>query len=777
MEWNILDLAVANFVRLLISLGEIMFCKRLNGKFQFKRGDFALLSIILILSSVNLHARTIYVSSTGNDANQGSEKKPILTLHQAKELCKNLSDASFTILLKGGDTFTEHKATESDVVDKTCAFVWDIDKPLTLSTYGPNKKATIYGGYYAHHGGPAAAIAIQEGSTQDVLIENITFEMWEEGAIILEETEDVTIRNIRIDKTGTHYFTDEEERGAFMQAPIYPQAAKRVLIEHVEITNALNWPGDRGGLHGFYCTRMGDLEIRNCLLVNVCGSAFKIRRQPRDRSPNNIYIHDNECYYTGLSSNVPDEESYQPGFLRYSGEMYRDGTVNCPTGIVIENNVFHYPFCWDSEGEDCRSATAMQYSISNKTACGEQACSDPEKVKWINNDFKYQWEKTDRWTGRNTMPPSAPKNLRAVAVSDSQIDLTWEHDEVNGERFIIHRKSVGESYKALRIVDSHVKTYSDKHLSGSARYTYRIKACHDAACSDYSNEVSVTTPGGRIEPKGTGDTGKSRDIGDGFVWSSGFNTATDIMMFQYDTEGDSDDVCCMAVAGAQILHPDFAGVQWFAVNGCYGGAPRQLKNSNKMMELAFGPEDVNWTNAFKDWDNSMNIVVRKLLPILKSGGSVWINEGGKSDFTAAYCRTLIQNGIPASVIKTHVKIYQHSDANERGSDDDDLTWVQKNTDYYKVPDGNSGGNGSPQYRSNKGEKWYWNNAKSPNNPNPAAREMFALLEHASVGGSNSRMDTGGVDFSDHVTVFFIMGEPDFVGHIDKLWARYIINTP
>lgn len=36
MEWIILDLAVANFIKLLMSLGEIMFFNRLNGKSQLK---------------------------------------------------------------------------------------------------------------------------------------------------------------------------------------------------------------------------------------------------------------------------------------------------------------------------------------------------------------------------------------------------------------------------------------------------------------------------------------------------------------------------------------------------------------------------------------------------------------------------------------------------------------------------------------------------------------------------------------------------------------------
>ena len=109
--------------------------------------------------------------------------------------------------------------------------MWDIDKTLTLSTYGSPEKAKLYGGFYTHNDGPAAAIAIQEKSTKAVLVENLSFEMWEEGAIILEETEDVTIRNIVIDKTGTYYFTDENDRDAFMQAPIYPQATKYIKTQ------------------------------------------------------------------------------------------------------------------------------------------------------------------------------------------------------------------------------------------------------------------------------------------------------------------------------------------------------------------------------------------------------------------------------------------------------------------------------------------------------------------------------------------------------------------
>ena len=58
----------------------------------------------------------------------------------------------------------------------------------------------------------------------------------------------------------------------------------------------------------------------------------------------------------------------------------------------FENNIFHYPYCWSELGEDCSTSKAVKYSISNTSVCGEDACEKPENIKWINNDFKFQWE-------------------------------------------------------------------------------------------------------------------------------------------------------------------------------------------------------------------------------------------------------------------------------------------------------------------------------------------------------------------------------------------------
>lgn len=358
---------------------------------------FKIFPCLFLLYSFNTKAastitrkKTIYISQeTGVDkGNEGATvTSPLKTLNRAYEIASNSKNEfeEYEILLQGGETFTAFTPVEVSLYSNdvnTYAFVWDIDRKLTISTYGTQEKAHMYGGKHTHEGGPVQAILIISPSTQEVLIENLFFEMWEVGTIMLFETEDVTIRNIRIDKIGPYFFPDEQVKGVYAAGVVYPKNSTRVLIENVVMTNCHNNYSSVGALHGFYCTRLNHSEIRNCYLKNVSGSAFKFRRSPA----NNVYVHDNECYYTGVSTQTPDQVQF--GFVRYSG----DKDEGCPYALTIENNIFYYPYCWSEYGEDCGTAKAVKYSISNLKVCGEDACENPANIKWINNDFKFDWE-------------------------------------------------------------------------------------------------------------------------------------------------------------------------------------------------------------------------------------------------------------------------------------------------------------------------------------------------------------------------------------------------
>lgn len=444
-----------------------------------------------LLNPVSIFAKTIYMSASGDDSNSGlTQADPILTFNRAKAICQKSSDSSFEILLKGGDTFTQFSpdtiSLYSDDIS-TYAFIWDMNKALTISTYGSTEMAHLYGaGYYLHSGGPERVILIVEPSTKDILIENLFFEMWQNSTIQTHETEDVHIRNIKIDKIGPYYFPEEQTSGVYCDGVLYPKNSTRILIEDVFMSNCHNNPGSLGALHGFYCTRLNHSEIRNCFLTHISGSPFKFRRS----RANNVYVHDNECYYTGLSTQITTSEEEQPGFLRYSG----DSNSGCPYALVFENNIFHYPYCV-MDRENYQTCETIRCSISNTTVCGSGACEDSTKVKWINNDFIYQWEWTENWMdGDPVDPPAAPSNLVATPISEKQVDLTWTDNSDNEEGFIIQR-TFGASFIEVGEVDSNVTFFTDDFfLYASTEYTYRVRAFANNLYSEWSDEVITTTP-------------------------------------------------------------------------------------------------------------------------------------------------------------------------------------------------------------------------------------------------------------------------------------------
>jgi len=98
----------------------------------------------------------------------------------------------------------------------------------------------------------------------------------------------------------------------------------------------------------------------------------------------------------------------------------------------------------------------------------------------------------------DTTPPTAPSNLRAQAISSSEIDLSWEASTDSGGSglagYSIERKQSGGSFSEIAKVDANTTSYKDTGLSANTTYEYRVRAYDNAGnYSDYSNIASATT--------------------------------------------------------------------------------------------------------------------------------------------------------------------------------------------------------------------------------------------------------------------------------------------
>jgi hypothetical protein len=92
--------------------------------------------------------------------------------------------------------------------------------------------------------------------------------------------------------------------------------------------------------------------------------------------------------------------------------------------------------------------------------------------------------------------PAAPGNLTAVAISPTQINLTWDELLNGGATQIgIERATTSNGVFSVIAQVNSTLSYLDTNLTAGTTYYYRIRAINLQAWSAYSGVAEVTTPG------------------------------------------------------------------------------------------------------------------------------------------------------------------------------------------------------------------------------------------------------------------------------------------
>ena len=101
----------------------------------------------------------------------------------------------------------------------------------------------------------------------------------------------------------------------------------------------------------------------------------------------------------------------------------------------------------------------------------------------------------------------SPSDLTASLVDDTQVMLTWKDNAAQEDGFRVERKESQGQFSRIGTVAAGHTTFTDIDIEDGAEYTYRVKAFNEVADSAYSNEASVTTPGGGNGKGGSGGGG------------------------------------------------------------------------------------------------------------------------------------------------------------------------------------------------------------------------------------------------------------------------------
>ncbi len=105
--------------------------------------------------------------------------------------------------------------------------------------------------------------------------------------------------------------------------------------------------------------------------------------------------------------------------------------------------------------------------------------------------------------GANVIPPFAPTNLTATAVSATQISLEWRDNSPNEGGFRIERAPGGtDLFSVIANPERGTTKYRDKNLQAGTSYRYRVRAFNNIGLSGFSNKTDVETAGLNGAPVG-----------------------------------------------------------------------------------------------------------------------------------------------------------------------------------------------------------------------------------------------------------------------------------
>ncbi|MBX2842427.1 MAG: fibronectin type III domain-containing protein [Flammeovirgaceae bacterium] len=149
-----------------------------------------------------------------------------------------------------------------------------------------------------------------------------------------------------------------------------------------------------------------------------------------------------------------------------------------------------------NDGETLGNNAKVSYALS--TGKGNLKDSETKYNTSSYKDSEGDFYKLNNWAFAfdEDIPngtPEAPTSLVAMAVSNTQIDLSWDDMGTFASEYVIESSASDSPYNFSEIGTVSSNSFSDTLLTADTEYFYRIKAQNSTEESTYSDTVSTST--------------------------------------------------------------------------------------------------------------------------------------------------------------------------------------------------------------------------------------------------------------------------------------------
>jgi fibronectin type 3 domain-containing protein len=162
-----------------------------------------------------------------------------------------------------------------------------------------------------------------------------------------------------------------------------------------------------------------------------------------------------------------------------------------------DNSTIESGFQLQRSKDNGATFTTVVTTAANTTAYSDRALTAATaylyKVRAVNADGGSDFTATVTATTLPN-PPAAPTDLKAAALSSTQIQLRWTHSGAGVETFRLERKRLpAEPFVQVATPSAAARDYTDEGLAPNTSYTYRLSASNAGGTSATTAEASATT--------------------------------------------------------------------------------------------------------------------------------------------------------------------------------------------------------------------------------------------------------------------------------------------